>query len=102
MILPNVRLGLRREARKRGAAAADAKKKCHLCNECGLVHFVVGGCSARSRLRAISAIELPEVRIYPAAMHALQAHHRDAMRGYGQTNCSPERPKQNFFPTLTS
>jgi hypothetical protein len=25
-----------------------------------------------------------------------------AMARHGHTNCSPERPKQNFLPTLTS
>ena len=91
MILPNVRLGLRHKSRKHarpvGGAQKGRKEKSHHCGECGTIQ-VVGRCFARKRLRAMRSKSGLSVG--------------DALPDHGHTNCSPERPKQNFLPTLTS
>ena len=75
MILPNVGLG-RLATIEKARGGSRRKEKSHRCGECG--HFTL------------------------AYGRPLRTWFREAMHGHGHTNCSPERPKQNFLPTLTS
>jgi len=74
--------------RGRQAAQRKAAKK-NVTIAVSVAQFTFSGCCfARKRLRALRSKSGLSVR--------------DAVPGHGHTNCSPERPKQNFLPTLTS
>jgi len=85
------------------AAAADAKKN---------VTIAVNAAHSRSygRLLCSKAAQGDRVIKKPNVQNCrlrckrskIGLSIRGAVAGHGHTNCSPERPKQNFLPTLTS
>jgi hypothetical protein len=102
MILPNVRLGLGREARKRARRQSTQTKNSTFAVKAAQFTLLVGGRFCSKAAQGNFRDRLAGRRRSIGCDGRAQSELSDAMRGYGQTNCSPERPKQNFLPTLTS
>jgi hypothetical protein len=116
MILPNVRPGLRHKSRKRarrqaaggrrqaaGGRGKGEKKNVTIAVNVAQFTFL-GGCYARKWRQATARSKRLNVRTYRLRRTQPKSglSIRESTRGHGHANCSPERPKQNFLPTLTS